>query len=796
MLRVLGARADHELAPASGRIGALFELPPGRRAEDYQAVLVAPGIARVRGSSQELLRYGSEHPELRFEVNAPLHLLNANIGRSVKTRITRAAGATGEGVLVGVADTGLDVTHPDFLDENGKSRVAWMLDLSRETTGLHPEVEVLFRSADAFGKTKGAVYTGEDLDRLRADPAQAGRLPRDVNGHGTHVASIAAGNGGLGEAASNYIGAAPKAKLIIVRLTRTDSGGIETDDLVTATKFIFDRADAEKKPAVANMSLGTDFGPHDGTLLWERAVASYVGPDKPGHVIVAAAGNSGSIEDPIHQSVYVAPGAKMRVPIIAPRSISNGRVQIWVTKARAANLAIGLEGPDGEWIAPFNENGERGDNADGHNAGIFQGPSSSSPVPEGTNGAVIVWAGAWPSGTYNVVFDGEGMAELYLQTFGEASGAGGGGPVRFARGVRAGTINLPASHPDIIGVGCTVNQAKWRSIEGFDIGPVVPLTDGAGGLPADGTRESTVGEVCWFSSAGPNAAGVPKPEIAAPGSGVTAAMSDQARPSSDLSIFSGTSCPLRDGKQATRCLQVDDRHAVSSGTSMSSPVVAGVAALLLQREPTLTQAQVRVLLQAGAHNFRGPAPYQGQAGPGEVDAPGALEALNRMKNPVLSLPVAATSWLSTSVDHVAADGSSAATVYLELRNAEGTQADLFEASRLQPTVAIDGVPVSAVAGASPVSIVRRAPGLYTYSFVAPPGRGGSTVTFGATFDGAPVVASRTIPIAADGWRASYGARMNGFSCTSADTPYGGLTWLLPAGLITLVWRARRRRAAR
>lgn len=789
MLRLLRGDADRAFAPTSGHIGALFELPPGVRGSDLGVDEVSPGIGRIRGTSAQLQGFAQTHPGLRLEVAPPLRLLNDRIGRYTRSAQARVDGIDGTGVYTGIADTGLDVTHPDFLDENGKSRVAWLLDLSQKPRGVYPDVEKAFQITLSTGEVRGAVFAGTDIDAIIADPKK-GPLPQDLNGHGTHVASIAAGNGGLGANKTGYVGMAPKSKLVVVRLTRGTYSGIETDDLVTAARFIFDRADADKKAAVVNMSLGTDFGPHDGSLLWERTLAANVGPDKPGHVIVAAAGNSGSIDDPIHQSVYVSPGTKMRVPLFAPDAAVNGRVQIWITKRKGANLDVGLEGPDGEWIAPIGPNSEQGKNTDGYNAGIFQGASDRSPVPEGSNGAVVVWSGAWPAGTYNVTLEGNGVAELYMQTYGDADGRGHG-PVRFVAGVREGTINLPASHPSIIGVGCTINRARWHAVTGADIGPVVPGVDSVGGLPTNQTRDPAEGEICWFSSAGPNALGTPKPEIAAPGGAVVAAMSGQAKPGEPQSIFTNPGCPLtKTGASDLRCLQVDDRHAVSSGTSMSSPVVAGAVALLLQKDPTLTQDKVVALLQAGAHAFRGAAPFQAQSGPGEVDAIGSLDALARMNTPALALPARDRSWISLSVDHVAADGSTPVVAYVELRTADGAHgADLFESNRLQPVVLIDNVPVT-----TPVGIARKAPGLFTFTYTAPPGLGGRTMTFGASFDNAEIVAPRSIPVAADGWRASYGSSAKG-SCGVAGVGTGGTGGVgagLGLGLLGLALARRRR----
>lgn len=781
ILRVLGSEAERALAPTSGSIGALVAVPDGHTAAEYGLEEYTPGFARMRGSSKSILAFSAAHPQLQVEVTSPLHFLSDRVGVYVRSFEANAGGVRGAGTIVGVADTGLDVSHADFLTKDGKTRVKWLLDLSRSPVGLHPELETKYSVVAGSGVRFGAVYSAADIDGFIAAKTP-NKLPQDTTGHGTHVTGIAAGSAG-----ARFSGVAPEADIVAVRLQRGGVDAIEADDLLLAAKFVFDRADAEKEPAVVNMSLGTDFGPHDGMQLWERALASLVGADKPGHVIVAAAGNSGSITNPVHQSVYVSEGSTMRVPVYAAVPSRSGRVQIWVTKSPGADLKIGLDSPTGTWIAPVARGEEAGDEADGHSAGVIHGRTSSNDaIPEGNDGAIVLWSGAWPAGQYSVTLTGKGHAELYMQAFGDA--ISGLLPVSFTYGVRAGTVNLPADHPAIIGVGCTTNRTRWRTIARYDLGPTVPILDAVGGLATSQRRDPVEGEFCYFSSAGPNAAGIPKPEIAAPGGAVIAAMSAQAIPGVEGSIFTTDACPdsPSTGKPDPRCLQIDATHGVSSGTSMSAPVVAGVAALLLQRDPTLTQDKVSALLQAGAHRFRGPAPYQDQAGPGEVDALGSLAALQRMNTPELALPVRDKSWVALSVDSLAADGSIPATVYLELRAADDSGATLFDTARLNATVTIDGVPVSP----APV-ITRRAPGLFTYSYKAEAGNGGKLATFGATFDGVPVVAPRSIPIAADSWRALYPSRATGGCSMHEKSTGGGASACFVVMLGALLARRRR-----
>lgn len=806
-LSVLGRHAATTLAPASGQIGALVALPKGAHAADLGLEAVAPGIGRLRASPARVEAFGLAHPELHVEIAPPLHPLLDRAGQWIgATLARRQRGADGRGVMVGVADTGLDVVHPEFRDANGHSRVAWLLDLSLQPLGVYKDLEQKFGIKDDDGKlTAGAVLDRNMIDTLLADIASGACkepdkkcAPSDEIGHGTHVAGIAASTGATGR----YPGVAPAADVVFVRVTRGRSDGIENDDLVRAVEFMFDRADAAKQPMVANLSLGSDFGPHDGTFLWEKAIASHVGADHPGHAVVAAAGNSGSIvETPIHQSVRVTRGATMRVPV-RTAGADSGAVQIWVTLRPGADLKIGLDGPDGEWIAPVDEGHQNGKNTDEYNAGVIFGSGlEGSPIPDGSRGGVVVWTGKWPTGTYYVTLEGSGMAELYLQGIGDAA-LGADREAIFANGVREGTINLPATHPLIIGVGCTVNRPRWTSIAGADVGLRVPVLDVAGGLPAPRRanggfefRDLLEGEVCWFSSAGPTATGVPKPEIAAPGALVVSAMSRTAKPGVAGSVFTNENCPTtKSGKQDARCLQVDETHGIAVGTSMSSPVVAGVVALLLQKDPTLTQEQIIGLLQAGAHRFRSPAPFFDQSGPGEVDAWGALDALDQMHQPKLLLPSAAQSWITLSEDYVAADGSTPFTAIVELRTEDGQhRADLFEPNRLAPVLLVDGKPVD-----EPPAIQRRGPGVYFFVWSPPPGLGGSRATFGATFDGDPIVEPRTVPIASDIWNASYPSHGAGSACSVHASPVGGSGSSGAAGLALLgvvaarVVRRRRR----
>jgi subtilisin family serine protease len=145
-------------------------------------------------------------------------------------------------------------------------------------------------------------------------------------------------------------------------------------------------------------------------------------------------------------------------------------------------------------------------------------------------------------------------------------------------------VGVPASHPGLIAVGSTENRSAWIDYSGGVVGT----------LPAEEP-------LSYFSSCGPNATGNLKPDLVAPGGWIIAAMAAAADPRtslrSDSQFASGGGCP-----DEVECLVIDDEHGISSGTSMSAPLVTGTVALLMQREPTLTMAQERTESHKAPHS--------------------------------------------------------------------------------------------------------------------------------------------------------------------------------------------------
>ncbi len=791
--QVMDALGPHSISSfgstSTQTMSALVRLPSGVRARDLGLEPVATGIARVQGSPSRVRSVLAAHPDLRAEVAPELHLLNRQAGQAVKIPFVRERyGYTGAGVLVGVADTGIDLTHADFLRDDGTTRVAWIMDLSQTPLGVHADLERKFGVVGDDGTVlRGRVLSAADIN-TRFKTLNTAELPIDEEGHGSHVASIAAGDDSI------YEGAAPGAELVIARISSA-SGSITNDDLLRAVGFMFDRAEFMQRPMVVNLSLGTDFGPHDGSTLWEQTVASYVGSDKPGRAIIAAAGNSGSIvETRVHQAVHVN-GGRARVTVRTNGS-TTGSQQVWVTMQPGSDLTVGLEAPTGEWIAQTEEGNYASYQKNNAVAAVIHGSKAKdSPVPAGSKGAVVVWQNVTPAGVYAVTLEGRGRADLYFQASGDARVSGSSSAViGFEAAVRERTVNLPASHPDIVAVGCTVSRVSWTSVNHNHIGLRAPGLDAKGSLPSADPSfvDINYGDSCWFGSAGPNARGVLKPEVSAPGAAIIAAMSTKAPPASPASVFYAPTCVGENDTPDPACLQVDPSHAVSMGTSMSSPLVAGAVALLFQRSPTLTQDRVKLALMAGTHKIFGRSPFDDQSGPGELDVPSAISVLEQIDTPQVGLPVREKSWLVASTMYAVPDGATPVYVLLELRTSNDTHADGFDTNRLRVYARVDGTDL-------PGSTVERlGPGLYAATIVAPEGSGGQNITFGVTLDGNDIVEPRTLPISFDSWRAAYPSQVGGgcsFVPFTLRTQAGALALLVGSISLVMAMTLRRRRSS-
>jgi subtilisin family serine protease len=757
-------------------VSVIVQAPPGV-ALPNGVVPIAEGIGVLDLSVERFAELARERADVRFGWSPPLRLLLDRADDWVSASSFRnETGLTGRGAMIGVIDSGVDASHPDLRAPDGRTRIRYWVDFSRSPAGLHPELE---SELGCDGDVPCAVLSGDDIDTLLSN-ADSSDDPRDGLGHGTHVASLAAGNG-LSSNPPRFVGVAPEAELIVVRATRP-SGVILDADVLRATRFVFERAGELGMPAVVNLSLGSDFGGHDGGSSLERGLAALVGPEHPGRAIVVAAGNSAGLyadltpELPgpfgIHTEVHVPHGASALVPIVTPGQGARGvqgAVYVWIATRDGDDLKIGIEDSSGTVIAPIAPGlADQVESGDVTITVINQSDAPPSPIPSDSHGAVVMISGTWPSErTFGLKLEGLASARIWVQGTGQLSPDVSLGPL-LPRAQKEGTVNVPASSPHVIAVGATLNRSSWTD----HTGEAVTFSEHGSLLdpPAD--------TVAFFSSAGPNALGVLKPDIVAPGANVIGAMSREADPRDPASagIFAGLErCAGFDAE----CFVVDDGHAVSSGTSMAAPVVAGAVALLFERDPGLDQDAVRALLAAGARELAGVVLLEQQVGAGGLDLMGALEAL--AAGALERLPgKESVLVLSSSFAHP--DPGWPLEGLIELRDDEGRIADGFEPARL--SIAADFAVVHG-------GLRRVAPGLMSFSLRVPARSGGKTLRLRVTFDGEPLLA-RDVPVAVDRPLSQELPTARG-GCALALPARGGLPVLMACALLAAAALRRARR---
>ncbi len=519
----------------------------------------------------------------------------------------------GEGVVVGVVDTGVDFTHPDFRDEDG-SRILYLWDMP-DFTNANPPTD----ANPTF--TWGTEYTKHDIDtnpdqikQRDGDLVTAGASAKGGDGHGTHVLSANAGggNGGVkdpgktGESSStavltsgsSFTGIAPKADIIFA--TATNTGGFSNRNILAGVDSVFRRAEALGKPAVVNLSIGDLVGPRDGSTLFEEGLRDLAGE---GRIIVMSAGNFGGV--PIHAAVDVDVDLLYELVVFpypgSPPFNFLTDIDIWYEPGAVRSVAAGLyelqENGTYKFVGrtPFVDVGTL------LNADIDLGDTNAKAIISATtkqdfrngDGHITVtvskleppehiWSilfyGAAPGRVDAWVREGDFATLEQFDLLGPDESSGETQPVP---GDMEMTMSGIATAERVITVGAYTTRTSW-----FDM---------AGGFNRY-ANDAIQGELSWFSSWGPTRDGRLAPTIAAPGEVIAAARSSHVtiKPKqADVDLLGG----IHTGR-----VLPGGQYSLLQGTSMSSPIVAGVVALMLEVDPTLDYDQVVEILTSTARS--------------------------------------------------------------------------------------------------------------------------------------------------------------------------------------------------
>jgi subtilisin family serine protease len=506
----------------------------------------------------------------------------------------------GDGIIIGIIDVGgFDFAHPDFLGANGRTRFLSIWD-----QGGH-----LHSAPERF--EYGSEITAAHMNAAIASAKRPGGLPATLlerqsqqgdGSHGTHVASIAAGNSGV----------CPKAQIAAVlidvprqndALKERRTSFSDSSRIVHAVEYLFEvaRKNGDKngrpKPISINISLGTNGGSHDGASGASRWIDALLATE--GRSICVAAGNAGQegptsptdmgwIMGRIHSSGRVASrglDVDLEWTVVGDSiaDVSENELEIWYSPQDRLIAQVKPPGsdnwievkprefienrrlPSGTMLSIYNElyhptNG-------GNYIAIYLSPHLDPAAPRGV-----------AAGTWLVRLTGEEIRDGRFHCWIERDD-----PFELDRLGQLRVFRFPSffserSNVDSHQINSLACGFRVIGVANFD-----PRTQ----------------KMSVTSSQGPTRDDRSKPDIAAPGTDIVAARGFGGRETQWISM---------------------------SGTSMASPYVCGVVGLMLAVNPKLTSAQCQGILQRTCQPLPGATyEWKNDTGFGQIDPQEAIK---------------------------------------------------------------------------------------------------------------------------------------------------------------------------
>ncbi|MCM1293795.1 MAG: S8 family peptidase [Bacteroides sp.] len=490
----------------------------------------------------------------------------------------------GTGVVAGMMDTGLEANHVNFTDAAGDTRFG-----------------ALWHFTGSDGNNSVREYNSRNISRFSSDSKS--------ETHATHVLGIMAGSynrtskyvdmtsptSGVGKVENGnnpYYGVATGSTIA------ASVGSLTHANIIDGVANIVSYAEENDMPCVVNMSLGSTYGPHDGTDDYTAAL-SVLGKRA---VIVMAAGNDGDKKLSIEKT-FAAGDTQLKTLIAGNEA--KGIVDVWGGDRKPFSLSWAIYDKDKQQLVILATSAQ--------NQRTYVN-SQNSTFAAAFNGTIDMYAMVDPNNNrYNVfstcsatpktgnttkllalVIDGEAGQQINVYgndvTFENPYWSGWTG------GSADDTINNACCADNILSVGAYTTRTNWSTL----------AQNGSYYYPG-----STIDAICSFSSYGKSFSGEQLPLVAAPGSTLVSSYNSdyvKAAASENDMIASAQ------GNIGT------DYWGQMQGTSMACPMVSGIVALWLQADPTLDYAGVMEVINATSVTDRYTRKAPERFGAGKIDA--------------------------------------------------------------------------------------------------------------------------------------------------------------------------------
>ena len=517
---------------------------------------------------------------------------------------------TGKGVMLGMMDTGLDPNHINFMNSSltaNRIKTIWYMP-SNNTSN--------FKTYSTPSEI--AAFTTDNVDDTHATHT-TGIMGGSYNGMGT----IAIGRQNAPTESGNipYYGVATEAEMAL------GCGALYHSNIAESLYNFWDYCQKAGKPGAFNLSLGNNGGPRDGT----SSICQYLSQFTDDVIVVIASGNEGYMPICIQKTISNSSDELKTLITNGGGSSFSGAIDLWSADSQSFDLTFGLFNTSNNqliYTCPIKSTDEGSAICSPSYSSQFKGyqiytsttfsryftADSYVAVYNDINtdnnrfnsyididltlmtGVGTIYPALILSGNQGVSLDGGSVnTSLYFTNKGRAGIAMSG----WTAGNADQSINELACADGVIAVGSYITKVQWPIVAGYGFGY------------GEGTE---VGTVSNYTSYGTKTNGTTLPNFCAPGQGITSSYStfyvdNLVKEGEDFYDDGDIVISYPDGSNAyvdrstltngAKDLRTDYWY-TTQGTSMACPYVTGVAALLLEQDPTLTTPEIRSILESTA----------------------------------------------------------------------------------------------------------------------------------------------------------------------------------------------------